>query len=80
MTRAQQAEEKAILDEQDQHKLKGCLDPMNQMLITLKDEADLIRKIDELYDALDSDGNGGLDYAEFRQVYFDEPCVCAHNI
>jgi hypothetical protein len=70
MTRAQQAEEKAILDEQDQHKLKGCLDPMNQMLITFKDEADLIRKIDELYD----------DYAEFRQVYFDEPCVCAHNI
>jgi methyl-accepting chemotaxis protein len=59
--------QKAILDDEERRKIKGCLDPLTKGLLTFEDEADLTCRIDEIYSKLDEDGSGGLAFEEFRE-------------
>jgi hypothetical protein len=49
----------------DKMQVKGCLDPLTKTLALFEDEKDLIRKIEFIYDQLDADDSGGLNYDEF---------------
>ncbi len=49
-------------EELDKRKVKGCLDPLTKELITFEDNDDLELKINAIYNKLDEDGSGGLDF------------------
>ena len=53
-------------EELDKRKVKGCLDPLTKELITFEDDDDLELKINAIYNKLDEDGSGGLDFTEFQ--------------
>ena len=52
--------------ERSKKKICGILDPITSMLTSFDDEADLIHRIDDIFQKLDTDESGGLDYQEFR--------------
>lgn len=66
VTRAKEEEARLEAIELDKRKLKGCLDQLTQSLITFEDQNDLVRKINDIYDKLDIDGSGGLNFEEFQ--------------
>jgi hypothetical protein len=67
VTRAKEAQERFEAEEQDKRKVKGVLDQLTKNLEAFEDRDDLFRKINGLYDALDEDGSGGLNFEEFQQ-------------
>ena len=58
VTRAKEEQERLDAIEQDRRKVKGVLDQLTKSLEAYEDDDDLLRKITELYDALDEDGSG----------------------
>ena len=67
VTRAKEAEDRMVTFELEKRKVKGCLDQLTRSLITFEDQHDLHSKIGELYEHLDEDGSGGLNFEEFQQ-------------
>ena len=51
----------------DQRRCRGVLDPVTSSLCDFQDVGDLCAKIDQLYERLDVDSNGGLDFDELQQ-------------
>jgi hypothetical protein len=47
-------------------RVSGVLDPITSRLVDYQDADDLIRKIDNIFTSLDTDGAGGLDFQEFK--------------
>ena len=62
VSRAKEAEEERQAIEADKRKLKNCLDPITKTLLTFEDEEDLDAKIDAIFDQLDEDESGGLNF------------------
>jgi hypothetical protein len=67
VTRAKEEEDRVVTIEQEKRKVRGCLDQLTRSLITFEDQHDLQNKIGELYEHLDEDGSGGLNFEEFQQ-------------
>lgn len=63
---AKEEEEKRVNSEKDRRKLKNTLDPITRSLLTFEDEDDLDHKIDSIFQRLDEDESGGLNFEEFR--------------
>ena len=53
--------------EVDKRKVNGCLDSLTKELITFEDNDDLELKINAIYNKLDEDGSGGLDFTELQR-------------
>ena len=68
VTRAKAEQERLNNIELEKRKLKGALDQLTKFLEAFEDDADLLRKINELYDRLDEDGSGRTPYPP--------SCVC----
>lgn len=66
VTRAKEAKERSEELALEKRKVKGCLDQLTRSLITFEDQHDLQNKIGELYEHLDEDGSGGLNFEEFQ--------------
>lgn len=64
VTREKEEQERVFALEQDRRKIKGCLDQLTELLITFEDDDDLLGKINEIYDRLDEDSSGGLNFEE----------------
>jgi hypothetical protein len=64
--REKDALEKAQEAEAEKQRITGVLDPVTCTLTDYQDAQDLIDKIDDLYDRLDSDCSGGLTFKEFQ--------------
>ena len=45
-------------------RIKGCLDPLTKTLVLFEDEQDLVEKIEDIFQYLDNDDSGGLNYRE----------------
>jgi hypothetical protein len=67
VTRAKAAEEQVRQEKDNRRKLRGVLDSLTSQLITFEDDDDLELKINAIYDKLDGDGSGGLDFQEFKR-------------
>ena len=66
MQQAKEDEEKRASSDKERRKLKYTLDPITRSLLTFEDEDDLDNKINEIFDKLDEDESGGLNFEEFR--------------
>jgi hypothetical protein len=66
VTREKEEQEREQIRVNNKKKITGCIDTLTKTLTTFEDEEDLISKIDEIYDRLDMDGSGGLNFDEFR--------------
>ena len=60
--RAKKEEEQNILQEKEKRKLRNCLDPVTKSLLTFEDDEDLDAKINLIFDILDEDESGGLNF------------------
>jgi len=67
MAREKDEAERERIAENNKKKITGCLDPLTKTLTSFENEEDLMRKIDDIYDRLDFDGSGGLNFDEFRE-------------
>ena len=52
--------------ELEKMRVTGCLDPLTKTLVLFEDENDLISRIHAIYNRLDVDDSGGLNFEEFR--------------
>jgi hypothetical protein len=52
--------------ENEKRRITGVLDPITSTLVDFQDADDLVRKMDAMWDRLDADGSGGLNYSEFK--------------
>ena len=53
--------------EMEKMRITSPLDPLTQTLTAFDDEEDLDRRIDEIYNRLDTDDSNGLNYNEFQE-------------
>lgn len=53
--------------ENDKRRIKGVLDPITSKLCAFEDADNLVERIDDLYERLDSDGSGGLNFDELKE-------------
>jgi len=66
VTREKEEAEQLLAIEMEKRKISGCLDPLTKGLSTFDDQTDLERKIQDMYNKLDEDGSGGLNFDEFK--------------
>jgi len=52
--------------EAQKRRITGVLDPITSTLESYQDLPDLLEKCDTLFNRLDDDGSGGLQYQEFK--------------
>jgi hypothetical protein len=64
--RESEARDKKIEAENAKRRITGCLDCLSQQLTGFDDASDLIERIDAMYDRMDSDKSGGLNFEEFK--------------
>lgn len=66
--RAKKEEEQNQLQEKERRKLRNCLDPVTKCLLNFEDDEDLDAKINLIFDMLDEDESGGLNFEVLQKT------------
>lgn len=66
--------------EKERRKISGCLDPLTKSLTLFEDEEDLASRIASIYNKLDEDDSGGLNYHVGIGVVCYRMCLVLHVI